>query len=380
MSTAPLDPVELPLPLTVLAGLSVTLRDVTVHRALDHVPGLLVVLCDTSELQTRSVVGCLVLDASGVLESAEVRLEHGCVSCTLREAVLPLLVRLGESGRWARCLLALPAGLEPHALADAVVRTQLEGRPVSQVLRLDTVTTVVDLPLLRGQLSGDELLDDLGLATGDRDRRSVAEVVARQIEFADVLLVQNAERLSQEHTTRIRDVLSHLAPHAIQVVGATDVLDAAQALFAGLFDGAAAAGRVAPGTIVANTPDTASDVRTVSWRATRPVHPGLLAQRLTAITGKAHRCRGHLWLATHPVEALAFESWGASASLGILGPWDASGTPPGCHLTLSGIGLDPAQVCADLDGCLLDDDLLAAGPIAWRDLPNPFEDAVGNGA
>ena len=32
--------------------------------------------------------------AAGVLEQAEVTLEHGCVSCTLREDVLPTLLRL----------------------------------------------------------------------------------------------------------------------------------------------------------------------------------------------------------------------------------------------------------------------------------------------
>jgi hypothetical protein len=42
------------------------------------------------------------------------------------------------------------------------------------------------------------------------------------------------------------------------------------------------------------------------------------------------------------------------------------------ELVLIGVDLPEAEVRAELDACLLTDDELVRGPLAWQSLPDPF--------
>lgn len=392
--------------LTVLSGMSVTLCREVLDAVVRDVAGAVAVVCSTEDLATRSLVGRRVYDASGLLESEQIVLEHGCVSCTLYEELLPALARLADLGRWSAAVVALPACVEPASLADAIAAAPL----LHDILHVDTVATVVDAALLRHQMSRDDLLDDLGLSAARTDRRSVAEVLSRGVEYADVIVVDNVDRLSREAATRAQLLLAHLAPHARQLVRG-EHFTAADVVSTALFHHASASARAAPGTPVSPGREPAardSVVVTAVWRATRPVDPGALAERLPWLVAHTQRCRGHLWMATRPAEALGFESWGRSASLGSLGPWvTTAGSQPGasvlpaglhadshtdldsgsgargapcCHLSLTGIALDETAVIAALDSCLIDEELMSAGPAAWSHLLDPFTDHECGGA
>ena len=63
-----------------------------------------------------SVLRRTVSDVTGVVERHEVELDHACVSCAIREDVLPTLERLAADGRWASIVAHLPL-LREHGLA-----------------------------------------------------------------------------------------------------------------------------------------------------------------------------------------------------------------------------------------------------------------------
>lgn len=54
----------------------------------------------------------LVSDLTGVVEHVYHDLEHACVSCALREDIVPTLERLAASGRWGSIVAHLPVGVE----------------------------------------------------------------------------------------------------------------------------------------------------------------------------------------------------------------------------------------------------------------------------
>jgi G3E family GTPase len=360
-----------PLPLTVVAGLSTTLREATVDAALARHPTRVAVVHDLHELHARGVVWTRVRSADRVLEEFSTPLAHGCLSCTLREAVLPTLVRLAADGRWRDLVLALPPALEPAAVVHPVTRGRVGGVPVRESVRVDTVTTVVDAVLLLEHLGGDDLLDERGLAAAPDDRRNIAEVTARQIEYADVLLLANASRLSARAADRLCVLLRHLAPGA-------DIRTAGPVVSTGRFDRARADAWTASGAVPDVPPEpNGCGVTSVVWRAHRPVHPGRLAASLTAVVDGVLRSRGTLWLANRPTDRVAWESAGRSAALGALGTWTDTGDLAGCGLLLTGLDLVPARVQATLDACLLTDAEFAAGPPAWRQLDDPFHAALG---
>ena len=60
-----------------------------------------------SQVLTRTVS-----DVTGVLEEVHVQLEHACVSCALREDILPTLERLARDARWTSIVAGLPVGTE----------------------------------------------------------------------------------------------------------------------------------------------------------------------------------------------------------------------------------------------------------------------------
>jgi hypothetical protein len=95
---------------TVLAGFRPE-ATAPVARALPAVdPDLLMVRHDLASVRA-GVVHRLVRDRDRILEDEQVRLDHGCVSCTLREDVLPTLARLAGAHPHRDLLLVLPEGI-----------------------------------------------------------------------------------------------------------------------------------------------------------------------------------------------------------------------------------------------------------------------------
>jgi G3E family GTPase len=82
------------------------------------------------------------------------------------------------------------------------------------------------------------------------------------------------------------------------------------------------------------------------------------------------RSKGFCWVATRPDVLAVWSQAGPNLALEP-GEWlgDAAGAQ---ELVFIGVGLDPAEVAARLDGALLTQAELAAGPQAWRTLSDPL--------
>jgi G3E family GTPase len=350
------------LPLTVLAGLSTSLRDDLVRCTVLRRPGLVAVVYAVDPQPTGVRVVRRVVDATGTAQSEQVELVGCCLSCTVREDVPEALALVAGSGRWEQVLLALPAALQP----DAVVPVLDEA-----VVRLDTVTAVVDAVLLREQVGGDDLLADRGLAAAPTDRRSTASIVLGQLEDADVLAVVRLERLGTGEARTLQALLSHLAPLAVQVpvgpggVGCEDLVGSGRR---DLDTTAAERERLAALAAELCPPDCG--VTTVQWSSERPLHSARLSAALPQVISRVVRSRGHIWLADRPRACVRWESAGGSLGFGDPVRWRGL---PGCSLVLTGVGIDARALHDLLDSCLATDDELVGQP-TW---PDPFEDALG---
>lgn len=343
-------------PLTVLTGTSPTLREPVVAAAAGPATAVVEV-----RLTGPGVLTWTVSDTSGTIDRGEIDTAGDCGSCVLVESVLPLLEVLADRGHWQHLLLVPPPGMEARSLVTALVAL------LPDEIIVDTVTCVVDAVLLVEQLSGDELLAERGLELGPADRRNVAELTARQIEYADVCVLANAHRSTR--LLALGNLLRHLNPRTTVVEARADGVPEQAVSRTGRFDLAAAEAWAAEAGYRPQPSD--EDVTTVLWRSTRPLHPERLNAALEHIVDGVVRSRGVVWLANRPTQRLRWESAGHSASLGTLGEWAEGGHLAECCVLATGLTLDPSRLQAVLDDCLLTDAELAAGN--WHDLADPFD-------
>jgi G3E family GTPase len=368
---------------------------------------LIVVGYDLTELLVAGTVRRTVRDGRGLIEDSELTLEHGCISCTVREDLLPALVRLARSRPASDIALVLPPAMEPETVASACSWCHVDGAPVTDTLRIDSVVAVCDPATLLDTLDSDQDLADRDMQAADDDTRSVAEVAARQIEYADTVLLwgpgTDPDRAvdGYEHT-RLAVLLHRLNPWARHLV--VDLPEpawfSARIRRSGRFDPDAPEphGRGIEGYAVGcHEPEPDCGVVATVYRARRPFHPQRFHEALSAIAGRTLRGRGHLWLAGQPDHIVAWESSGGGVSMGDMGRWLAA-TPDEAweessperrvnadlnwhedfgdreiHLAFVGLHFAADEIATTLDSCLLTDAELAEGWEAWREYPDPFE-------
>jgi G3E family GTPase len=164
------------------------------------------------------------------------------------------------------------------------------------------------------------------------------------------------------------------------------------------FDFAAATEGVGWRKIVEEEPSARAydhKVSTFAYRARRPFHPEKFWNRLQTSFPGILRAKGYFWLATRMHLVGGLNLAGSECHYSPAGEWWAAGAhsdesdpleipdrfkkiwaePFGDRrqaIAFIGIDLDPSNLSAQLDGCLLSDSEMVAGESSWATLPDPF--------
>ncbi|MEV0973914.1 CobW family GTP-binding protein [Microtetraspora glauca] len=367
-------------PVVLVAGLHASARTATVDRLLTEHPGSVAVhhdLCAVTLDRVRRVVRA----GAGVLDVTDVRLAHGCVTCTVREDMLPQLVRLAATA--SLLIVDLWDSVEPRSVAEAIDCDEAGG-----ILRLTSVLTALDAERMPVDITRGDRLSEIGKPAARGDRRYLAEVLARQLEYATGLVLHGGD---EEDADLSRGVLGHLAPFTpIHELTALPHLTGAALCTAELAE------RVDPAT--AQLPCDAQDdeITTVVWHHVRPLHPARLFEAVDELVTSSVRSRGRFWLATRHEQLLAWDAVAGVVSVEDAGPWLTAlpesawdGISPARrvaatldwhpvsgdrvqHLVFTGPDLDREHIHGLLDACLLTREEEQAGPGAWADYDDPF--------
>lgn len=390
------------LPVTLVGGWAPEVRDAVTAVWLTTHPGTVLVEHDLSDLHTQGLVHRTVRDVEGDVERETLHLDHGCISCALREDVLPTLLRLASSHRWQHVVLALPQVVEHDAVVTAIEDGIVDGRVVAEHVRIDAVVGVIDGRSFLDEIDSEDDLHRRGIAAADEDSRSVAEVVVRQIEACDTVLVAHLDDERVERGGRVVVLAEHLNPNATQVVLGPSTAEAVGLLGRTSHDSQTYFQRWEPGHLMPPSCTCACGVETLVWRARRPLHAERLHDALGEIVGPTVRSRGHLWLATRPSTLLVWDTVGDALSIApasrwlvdapddawqVVSPlrrtlasmnWDPYYGDREQALSFTGIDMEPETLTATLDACLLTDDELAAGASMWRSWTDPFTPYLGD--
>lgn len=327
-------------------------------------------------------------------ETEVVELVHGCLSCTLREDLLPQLRALAGPGGPRRIVLHLDPALEPEPVCWSLLHVLVDGSPITNVVDLRGVVTAVDTGHWLDDATGGESPAERGLSELPDDERTLAQIAVGQAEFADLLV--HTGTADPWRLARTDAVLTRLAPAAQQLTLAE--LDA-RVLLRELTP---AARRGRPDDVhtplLRGLPPLTEDcgVHLLLFTARRPFHPERLHSAVDVLLDGVVRTRGRIWLATRPEAVLWLESAGSGLRVGYAGEWLADAdaatwdaVPPerravaamGWHprygdraqdLVVLAHDADPDAIAATLSGALLTEAEVAAGAEAWRALPDPF--------
>lgn len=316
----------------------------------------------------RSVLTRVVSDLNGIVEQAEIPLEHVCVPCAIREDIVPTLQRLADQGRWRSIIAGLPVS------ADAAQVSRALGWRPSHA-RLPSVTGVVaalDGNRIADDLLGDALLDERGLALSAEDRRGVAEVACSLVEYADAIAFTAAAEPTEWSLVRT------LARPDASVLADPSLLDA-DALLGAARSPVAVEEWVAPSRPSELPPVADGGAWRIDLRSDLPLHPLRFRDELAAIGSGPRRSRGCFWLPTRPDELGVWDGAGGQVSIG-LAPRGPSGHRMQSRIVVIGIDDDPADraaIRAAFARCLVTETELADKGWRWAEGWDGFEPWLG---
>ncbi|MFW6772697.1 GTP-binding protein [Nocardioides sp. CPCC 205120] len=313
----------------------------------------------------RGVLERVVSDLTGVVEHVEVELEHACVSCALREDVLPTLDRLARDGRWRSVVAQLPVGAE----ADQVCGVLARDPRLARRLRLAAVVTALPDATLVDDLLGDETLAERGLATSHDDERGVGEVACSMVEFADVVVTTGAVG-----TPTGPELLRALARPDVPVVRGADLLAGSDLVARPPHQHSRSRAWASHVRELPLPVPGSADVWTLELVSDRPFHPERLLDGLESLALGRHRTRGCFWLPTRPGRALLWEGAGGQLSIGDGEPW--GDRVPRTQLAFTGTGEPPLHLATAFEGLLVPRAAFGRG-IGWHQAEDGFEPWLG---
>lgn len=383
------------LPVTVLSGFLGAGKTTVLNHILNNRNGLkvAVIVNDMSEINIDSQLIDRNDSPLSRVDEKLVEMTNGCICCTLRDDLLKEVSRLARERRFDYLLVESTGISEPLPVAMTFTFEDETGKSLSHVARLDTMATVVDARAFLKDYQSHENLRQRNMSLGNEDTRTISNLLNDQIEFADVIVINKADLVSEEEMGRLRSLLARLNPRATLVSCTQGKVAPENILNTGRFDLAEA--RNSPGWLKEmrgeHIPETEEyGITSFVYRARRPFHPFRFAMTVDRGVPGVLRSKGFVWIASRPNECLTFSIAGGSTGMENSGPWLSCygsrkellvGQP---HLksyidrvwqeeygdrrqeiVFIGANMDRKAIELAFDNCLLTASEMKEGPTAW---------------
>ncbi|MDW8443887.1 MAG: GTP-binding protein [Acetobacteraceae bacterium] len=285
-----------------------------------------VIVNDMSEV---NIDAALVRDGASLSRTEErlVEMTNGCICCTLREDLMVEVRRLAAEGRFDALLIESTGIAEPMPIAATFDFRDAQGRSLSDLARLDTMVTVVDAAsFLRDYASADSLASR-GQTAGAGDTRLLVDLLVEQVAFADVIVVNKIDLVTDDERERLVAILRTFNPEARIVTASHGRVPVATVLDTGLFDFEKAARAAGWSKALAGDHLPESEeygIRSFVYRAHRPFHPARFYRVITSDLPGVIRAKGFFWLATRMDGAGAWQLAGSVGRHEAAGFWWAA--------------------------------------------------------
>lgn len=395
------------LPVTVLSGFLGAGKTTTLNHVLANRQGLrvAVIVNDMSEV---NIDASLVRNGQAGLSRTEeklVEMSNGCICCTLREDLLFEVAGLAREGRFDYLLVESTGISEPMPVAETFTFADEEGESLSDVAQLDTMVTVVDAANFQRDFCSSDDLVDRRMGVSDEDERNVVDLLTDQVEFANVIMLNKCDQIEEDDKRTLLGILRNLNPKARIVETVRGQVDPSLIMGTSLYSLDEAGAQ--PGWLEVprgqEQPETDEyGITSFVYRARRPFHAERLWERLDLEEGflaGVIRSKGFLWIASRHDYAYSWSQAGVSVQLDPAGLWwsaapdeewpedtaengellaDIRREFDGLYgdrrqeLVFIGIDMDRPVIESMLEDCLLTDEEMEEGPVAWADYYDPL--------
>lgn len=197
------------------AGKSTLLRNILEAKRGDKDFRCAVLVNDMAELNIDKTL----IESSGLVQSDEViSMENGCVCCNLSGDLIEQILKLTQNKETPFDYLIIEASgvSEPAAIAALFEEecdedhdhTQHEDIGLGSMARMDTIVTVVDSA---------EFLQNLDLMD-DPDKMNCPRLLVDQVEYANVVLLNKTDLVSESQLRDVKDKVTILAGNEVKIL------------------------------------------------------------------------------------------------------------------------------------------------------------------
>jgi G3E family GTPase len=341
------------------------------------------------------------------------KLSNGCICCGLQNELDRELKRLAFEAEFDYLVIEASGISDPVPIAQRFV----SPARASALYDLDTTVTVVDAAQFH-----QAFVDGRPLKSTDDNARPLSDLLAEQVEFCDVLILNKCDLVSEIEREAVEHVLRTLHP-GVEIIRTTEsTVDPERVLGTGRFDQDEASDSArwkqalsadhGDGTDVDSdehheshpeaddhSHDEAHDHRhppeefgvdSFVYERHRPFHPERFSEWLRSFPESVVRAKGHLWVAGRERYALDLSQAGTQTHVEVNGRWavtlpefqresyresrsdlhwDERWGDREVKLVFIGAGMDESSIADALDDCLVSETGMDEN---WEAFENPF--------